>query len=222
MGSPLLRASLSSKQWERLGQINSRLSDEYDTRGHMLLKRLDVTIKSFLWNDKVQVSRRQSAAANTLTAAAGLTVIKTVSDWMNLSQTSQHLSSCQRNVSLSQVASCSWYCPFMVFYSFHRAFGWFYQEKQDEAARSYQPHRNSLRSRSTVTLAHLLAARDSLLVLEKTNSNRTGMETPVNKVIIGNVSSATANPLPALSYLRSVTCAQLPALYSLVLMVDQI
>lgn len=42
-------------------------------------------------------------------------------------------------------------------------------------------------SKSLVTVSDLLAARDSLLVIKKVNYNRQTTETPVNKVIMGEV-----------------------------------
>ena len=59
---------------------------------------------------------------------------------------------------------------------------------QDEAAKSYQPLQRTAKTGSVVTVSDLLAARDSLLSIEKTNSNRAGAETHINKVIMGDVS----------------------------------
>ena len=56
MSKPLLKARLSSKQWEAVEYINTALQQEYNVRRDMILKRLDVTIQSFKWSDKVQVS----------------------------------------------------------------------------------------------------------------------------------------------------------------------
>lgn len=55
IGKPLLKARLSDKQWDNVHRINISLADEYKTRREMLLKRLDVTIQSFMWSDKAKV-----------------------------------------------------------------------------------------------------------------------------------------------------------------------
>ena len=56
MSKPILKARLSEKQWENVKYINQALSQEYECRREMLLKRLDVTIQSFKWSDKAKVS----------------------------------------------------------------------------------------------------------------------------------------------------------------------
>lgn len=57
IGKPLLKVRLSDKQWENVHRINMTLSDEYKTRREMLLKRLDVTIQSFMWSEKAKVNK---------------------------------------------------------------------------------------------------------------------------------------------------------------------
>ncbi|XP_067942238.1 protein FAM98A-like isoform X2 [Watersipora subatra] len=59
--------------------------------------------------------------------------------------------------------------------------------KEEEVMKSYQPLQRNLARVKQVSLSDLLAARDSLLNIEKTNLNRRGAETPINKVIMGNV-----------------------------------
>ena len=39
----------------KLGKINERMRKEYTLRRQMLLKRLDVTVQSFQWSDRVKV-----------------------------------------------------------------------------------------------------------------------------------------------------------------------
>lgn len=56
IGKPLLKSKLSDKQWEGILEINKTLTQEYCIRREMLLKRLDVTIQSFMWSDKAKVS----------------------------------------------------------------------------------------------------------------------------------------------------------------------
>ena len=55
IGKSLLKARLSDKQWEQILKINDTLLLEYRTRREMLLKRLDVTIQSFMWSDAAKV-----------------------------------------------------------------------------------------------------------------------------------------------------------------------
>jgi protein FAM98B len=57
MGKPILKAHLSPKQWENVNFINQALEQEYECRREMLLKRLDVTIQSFRWSERVKVCR---------------------------------------------------------------------------------------------------------------------------------------------------------------------
>ena len=55
LSKPLLKARLSEKQWEAMEFINTALQQEYNVRRDMILKRLDVTIQSFKWSDRVKV-----------------------------------------------------------------------------------------------------------------------------------------------------------------------
>lgn len=57
VGEPLLKANLSPKQWEKVLTLNTQLESEYNLRMEMLMKRLDVTIQSFLWCDKNKVRK---------------------------------------------------------------------------------------------------------------------------------------------------------------------
>ena len=56
IGKPLLKAKLSEKQWQNVNFINQALRQEYSCRRDMILKRLDVTIQSFKWSDRVKVA----------------------------------------------------------------------------------------------------------------------------------------------------------------------
>ncbi|VIO88429.1 RIKEN cDNA 2810405J04, putative [Brugia malayi] len=51
---PLLTASLSDTQWEKIEVLNEKLVQEYRSRILLLLKRLDVTIQSFTWSDRIK------------------------------------------------------------------------------------------------------------------------------------------------------------------------
>lgn len=46
---------MSETQWNQVYKINKILYDEYKTRRELLLKRLDVTIQSFKWADRLKV-----------------------------------------------------------------------------------------------------------------------------------------------------------------------
>lgn len=48
LDKPLIDVELSAKQWEKLGQLQEEMHKEYIVRREMLLKRLDVTVQSFL------------------------------------------------------------------------------------------------------------------------------------------------------------------------------
>lgn len=50
--SPLLSTSLSPEQWVKLDQINDVLSNDYNYRRQMIIKRFQVTLESFAWGDK--------------------------------------------------------------------------------------------------------------------------------------------------------------------------
>ncbi|VDK76879.1 unnamed protein product [Onchocerca ochengi] len=51
---PLFTASVSETQWEKIAAINEKLIQEYRTRILLLLKRLDITIQSFTWSDRIK------------------------------------------------------------------------------------------------------------------------------------------------------------------------
>ena len=54
LGKPMLNTSLSAKQWSTLAKINRLLNDDFKLRREMLVKRLDVTIQSFKWADRLK------------------------------------------------------------------------------------------------------------------------------------------------------------------------
>uniref|UniRef100_A0A0N5AIC6 Protein FAM98A n=1 Tax=Syphacia muris TaxID=451379 RepID=A0A0N5AIC6_9BILA len=51
---PLYNAVLTETQWGKVEKINERLVNEYYSRMQLLLKRLDVTIQSFIWSDRIK------------------------------------------------------------------------------------------------------------------------------------------------------------------------
>lgn len=56
LGRPLLRTNMSENQWNQIHRINQILFDDYKTRRELLLKRLDVTVQSFKWADRLKVT----------------------------------------------------------------------------------------------------------------------------------------------------------------------
>jgi len=54
LSEPLLERTLDSKQWSIVSSINDTMSEEYSMRQQVLVKRIDVTIQSFSWSDKLK------------------------------------------------------------------------------------------------------------------------------------------------------------------------
>ncbi|XP_076276962.1 protein FAM98A [Lasioglossum baleicum] len=54
VGQPLITTGFTEKEWNDLQHIQQELHDEYRLRRDMLLKRLDVTVQSFLWSDRIK------------------------------------------------------------------------------------------------------------------------------------------------------------------------
>ncbi|CAI9573157.1 unnamed protein product, partial [Staurois parvus] len=79
-----------------------------------------------------------------------------------------------------------------------QSFGWSERAKAktDEIARVYQPVRYSLCSKSSITLSHLLAAREDLSRIVRTSSGSSREKTvcPVNKVLMGRVPDRGGRP----------------------------
>ena len=57
LGRPLVQTNMSEVQWNQIHKINKILFDDYRTRRELLLKRLDVTIQSFKWADRLKVEQ---------------------------------------------------------------------------------------------------------------------------------------------------------------------
>lgn len=55
LDTPLFNGELSNEQWKQLDNLQEDFSVEYQTRREMLLKRLDVTVQSFLVNRESKV-----------------------------------------------------------------------------------------------------------------------------------------------------------------------
>ncbi|XP_076376001.1 protein FAM98A [Megalopta genalis] len=54
IGQPLITSGFTEKEWKDLQHIQQELHDEYRLRRDMLLKRLDVTVQSFLWSERIK------------------------------------------------------------------------------------------------------------------------------------------------------------------------
>uniref|UniRef100_A0A914XHS0 Protein FAM98A n=1 Tax=Plectus sambesii TaxID=2011161 RepID=A0A914XHS0_9BILA len=54
LGKALFIGSLHMEQWAALERLNGELLIEYDVRAQLLLKRLDVTIQSFSWSERIK------------------------------------------------------------------------------------------------------------------------------------------------------------------------
>jgi hypothetical protein len=61
IGHPLFnpKNALTNDQWVKVEKIQAALEDEYNTRRKMLMTRLDVTISSFKWSDKLKGKERE-------------------------------------------------------------------------------------------------------------------------------------------------------------------
>lgn len=54
MPRPLLKQKLSAEEWKELGANSNAMYQEFQERASVLIKRLDVTLESFLWSDRVK------------------------------------------------------------------------------------------------------------------------------------------------------------------------
>ncbi|XP_014675004.1 PREDICTED: protein FAM98A-like [Priapulus caudatus] len=54
LGKPILKGLLSDIQWQNIEAIGQELEKEYTIRRQMLIKRLDVTIQSFNWSQRMK------------------------------------------------------------------------------------------------------------------------------------------------------------------------
>lgn len=60
IGQPLFnpKKTLNDEQWHSITKIQAALEEEYNLRRKMLMTRLDVTIQSFKWSDKIKGKER--------------------------------------------------------------------------------------------------------------------------------------------------------------------
>ncbi|KAH7711140.1 hypothetical protein AAVH_21552, partial [Aphelenchoides avenae] len=56
---PLLKSTFSEKQWKLVENVAKQLNEEFAIRVDLVMKRLDVTVESFLWSDRVQKLEKQ-------------------------------------------------------------------------------------------------------------------------------------------------------------------
>lgn len=61
IGKPIFDGKLSQNQWEMLEEIQAELNDEYSLRRKMLLTRLDATVQSFTWSDRIKAREGEVA-----------------------------------------------------------------------------------------------------------------------------------------------------------------
>jgi protein FAM98B len=52
---------LSEDQWKKLMEINQLLCEDFQMRRELLLTRLDVTVQSFKWADRLKSSNQEIA-----------------------------------------------------------------------------------------------------------------------------------------------------------------
>ncbi|KAG8552697.1 hypothetical protein GDO81_003007 [Engystomops pustulosus] len=56
MSPPLFKVQLQPEQWETLQELHHSMLKEYECRMRMLVTRFDVTVQSFHWSERAQVS----------------------------------------------------------------------------------------------------------------------------------------------------------------------
>ncbi|XP_041664871.1 protein FAM98B [Cheilinus undulatus] len=71
MTNPLLNTSLSPEQWEQVKKINDVLSEDYQCRRQMMIKRFQVTLESFAWGEKQKQRSEALASVPPLSSLAG-------------------------------------------------------------------------------------------------------------------------------------------------------
>lgn len=60
---PLLKKPLNQEQWVKVNLINDAMCQEYKQRRQVLMKRVDVTIQSFCWSQKLKTSAEKVSKA---------------------------------------------------------------------------------------------------------------------------------------------------------------
>uniref|UniRef100_A0A0B8RSM1 Protein FAM98A n=1 Tax=Lygus hesperus TaxID=30085 RepID=A0A0B8RSM1_LYGHE len=74
---PLFTGKLTDSQWAMLEKVNKDLQEQYENRRKMLLKRLDVTIQSFQWSERMKgkendIAEKYCSIRNNLTASTSV------------------------------------------------------------------------------------------------------------------------------------------------------
>ena len=59
LGKPLFNSILNEDQWNKLMIINEQFSEDFQMRRDLLLTRLDVTIQSFKWADRLKKNNQE-------------------------------------------------------------------------------------------------------------------------------------------------------------------
>ncbi|CAK1549197.1 unnamed protein product [Leptosia nina] len=123
IGKPLFNKAVTEKDWKQLENTFTELFEEYRLRRETLITRLECTIQSFEWSDRLK-------------------------------------------------------------------------SKKDQIQSTYRPKRENLKLKPNVKLSDFLAARSSLLAIEKTSSAsvRKNTQSEVNKVLIGRVPDRGGRP----------------------------
>lgn len=93
LGKSALKHSLSEDQWIEVQRINEALSEEYNIRREMLLKRIDVTVQSFMWskvhtNDILKVYTRSRSCLQTKSDVTIASLLASRDDLLRLQKTS--------------------------------------------------------------------------------------------------------------------------------------
>ena len=58
----LFTDELSAEEWQQVEDYAKKLNNEFDKRTELMLKRLDVTVESFFWSDRVKKLEKEVMA----------------------------------------------------------------------------------------------------------------------------------------------------------------
>lgn len=59
----LFKHELDEGEWQLVAKYSDRLNEEYAQRAQMILKRLDATVESFTWSDRLKKKEPEIKAA---------------------------------------------------------------------------------------------------------------------------------------------------------------
>ncbi|XP_028320570.1 protein FAM98B isoform X2 [Gouania willdenowi] len=71
MIDPLLKTNLSAEQWRQVTKVNLVLTEDYQCRRQMMIKRFQVTLESFAWGEKEKERSTVLASVPPLVSLAG-------------------------------------------------------------------------------------------------------------------------------------------------------